>query len=274
MLSATVIVAAHDEEAVIARTLRSLLAEAVPGEFDVVVVANGCSDDTAGVVRRGFPGVRVIELAEGSKVLALNAGLDAVGPGALLMLDADVVLSTRAARSLLATAAEPGVDAAIARMEIAEAGLAPPVRAFYRVWLQHPYFDGGKFAAAYALSPSGRARLGRFPRVTADDEYAARRMACVRTAPGACFTVSPPRTLAALLAVRTRSRRGTDELVAPSPRPVAADALRFAGRLVRRPVLWPGACLYLAVNLAARLRATRPAPVRWERDATSRTGAS
>ncbi|MGD9408165.1 MAG: glycosyltransferase, partial [Gammaproteobacteria bacterium] len=43
----SVVIPAHDEEAVIQRTLGALLRSADPGEFEVIVVCNGCSDATA-----------------------------------------------------------------------------------------------------------------------------------------------------------------------------------------------------------------------------------
>ena len=62
-----VIVPAHNEEAVIGRTLRALLGSAAPGEFEVLVVCNGCTDRTAALVRSEFPSVRVLERSEASK---------------------------------------------------------------------------------------------------------------------------------------------------------------------------------------------------------------
>jgi glycosyltransferase involved in cell wall biosynthesis len=65
----SVVVAAHNEAAVIDRCLASLVAPGV----QVIVAANGCTDDTAAIARR-TPGVEVVELATPSKIAALNAG--------------------------------------------------------------------------------------------------------------------------------------------------------------------------------------------------------
>ena len=54
----TVIIPAHNEARVIRRLLDQIVADATPGELDVIVVANGCTDDTADVadgMRAGDP---------------------------------------------------------------------------------------------------------------------------------------------------------------------------------------------------------------------------
>ena len=52
-----VIIPAHNEAAVIARCLDTLLEPPRPDRLDVVVVANGCTDDTADRARAFGPPV-------------------------------------------------------------------------------------------------------------------------------------------------------------------------------------------------------------------------
>ena len=59
----SILIPAHQEETTIGRCLSSLLMQAEPAEFHVIVAANGCTDNTAEVART-FPGVEVIELAD------------------------------------------------------------------------------------------------------------------------------------------------------------------------------------------------------------------
>ncbi len=73
----SVIIPAHNEEAVIARCLSSLLEGAPSGtaeEVEVIVVCNGCDDHTAQVAREIAPRATVLEIPVASKVAALNAG--------------------------------------------------------------------------------------------------------------------------------------------------------------------------------------------------------
>ena len=56
----SVVIPAHDEEAVVGRCLAALLDGARPGELDVVVVCNGCTDATADIARGFGRGVRVV----------------------------------------------------------------------------------------------------------------------------------------------------------------------------------------------------------------------
>ncbi|MGF1663440.1 MAG: glycosyltransferase, partial [Kineosporiaceae bacterium] len=103
----SIVIAAHDEAAVVGRTLDALLTGAVPGEFDVTVVANGCTDDTAAVAA-ARPGVRVLDRPEPGKVGALNAG-DAVASGfPRLYLDADIALTAADVRTLAAAVRPAG----------------------------------------------------------------------------------------------------------------------------------------------------------------------
>ena len=88
----SVIIPAHNEAAVIARTLAPLAPLAAAGQLEVIVACNGCTDHTAAIAR-GFDGVTVLELGQSSKAAALNAGDAAASHWPRLYLDADVQIS-------------------------------------------------------------------------------------------------------------------------------------------------------------------------------------
>ena len=84
----SVVVPAHQEEAYVGRTVAGLRAATA---FEVVVVANGCTDRTADVARAR--GVRVIETPRAGVSRARNLGARAAGGDVLLFLDADTLLA-------------------------------------------------------------------------------------------------------------------------------------------------------------------------------------
>ena len=234
-----VIVPAHNEEAVIGRTLRALLESAAPGEFEVLVVCNGCTDRTAALVRSEFPSVRVLERSEASKTAAINAGLRETSGPRVLLLDADIELSTDAARALVAALDKPGTDAAIGCMDIDDSASSAWVRAFYRIWKEHPYLARGKFAAAIALTREAVVRIGELPAIVADDSYLWRTIPAERTVvvDSVRFRVRVPRTLDALVRVRSRVHRGNrqlDQLVARREQELAAPKWDLLRRIAFR----------------------------------------
>ena len=96
---ASIVIPAHNEEAVIARTLSTLLTDAKDGEFEVVVVCNGCSDATH-QISEGFAhrGVRTLSIETPSKIAALNVGDAAATVMPRVYLDADVQVTTDSVR--------------------------------------------------------------------------------------------------------------------------------------------------------------------------------
>jgi hypothetical protein len=77
----------------------------------------------------------------------------------------------------------------------------------------------------------------------------------------------------ALVRVRSRSYRGNRELESLDARDLAdfsGEARGLLRRIAARPRLWPDACIYLAITLAARGLSRRRTGTRWERDLTTR----
>jgi glycosyltransferase involved in cell wall biosynthesis len=255
-VTASVIVPAHNEEAVLPRGLAAMLAAADPAEFDVVVVSNGSSDGTADRARQ-FP-VRVIELAQASKVAALRAGSSAAHGDIRVYVDADVVLPTATLRDLVRAlrAAGDAPRVACPAMVTDTAGSSWLVRAWYRAWQALPYVAASMVGSGvFGLTAAGSARLGDFPDVLNDDGFVRRAFAPdERIITGGSFTVSAPRTARALVRRRARIAIGNRDL---DQRHGARDAgANGFGALLRaarrRDVRWPDAAAYLLVTAAAR----------------------
>ena len=88
----SVVIAAFNEEKVIANTLRSLLGADYEGDLEVIVVDDGSSDRTASEVERiaaEDPRVRLLRQENHGKARALQRALAAVRNGIVVFLDAD-----------------------------------------------------------------------------------------------------------------------------------------------------------------------------------------
>jgi GT2 family glycosyltransferase len=277
--AASVIIPAHNEEQVIATTLMSLLDPPETERLEIVVVCNGCSDQTASIARAASPDVTVIEIDEASKSLALAVGNRVATTVPRLYLDADVQLDARSAQALIDAVREPFIDAAGPRRVLARAGVSPLVRCYYDVWEQLPQVRSGLFGrGVIALSRAGWETASRLPSAMSDDlaisESISRHRRVVVSS--ATVTVQPPRTMADLIRRRIRVTTGNAQ----------ADQLHLRGKasrtslgslglvVIRAPRLMIRLPIFAAVSIFCRL-AARPA-VRardfqtWLRDDSSR----
>lgn len=276
----SVIIPAHNESAVIRRSLEAAQAALQHEPGEIIVVCNGCTDDTATVCRQFSQAVKVIELQEGSKVLALNAG-DRVATGfPRFFLDADVVVSETAFHDVASLLREGRVHAAAPRM-VTETQLSSwCVRAFYRIWAETPYHREQHVGSGlFALSEQGRKRFSEFPNLIADDEFVRRLFQpSERQIVEKCtFSIDAPRNLPSLIKVKTRSRLGNYQLVSQYPSLRSSKSSSIFGlikNVVCQPGLWGKLPVYLGVVVLTTWRARRQfAKGRfgiWERDESSR----
>ena len=273
--TASVVIPAHNEASVIGRCLNTLLAKAHDDEFDVLVVCNDCTDTTADIAK-SYPGVRVVQIDEASKIAALNAGDASARCYPRIYLDADIALDTDSARGVVA-ALNAGALAAAPVPIVDTTGASWASRAYFSVWSRLGYATSNVLGAGvYALSKSGRSRFGVFPNVIADDGYVYSHFAPHEriNPPGATFALRAPRHLRAAVRRRIRIVAGNTQLVQQAgltmkvPGPSWHEVVRRDWRLL------PAAVIYLAANLVAdvgarrRLRVGTSGP--WHRDLTTR----
>ncbi|MBW2420441.1 MAG: glycosyltransferase [Deltaproteobacteria bacterium] len=279
----SVVIPAHNEEGVIGRLLRGLTtAEAGdPGDLDIVVVCNGCSDRTAEVAREFGDAVRVIETEVASKSHALRLGDEAARSFPRFYVDADVALSRRSL-GRVADALETGPHLAAApRMRVDLARAPWPVRAYYQIWLRLPYHREGMIGSGvYAMSREGRDRFDVFPDIISDDGFARLHFGPSErvTVESAEFTITPPTSLAGVVHVKRRSQKGLLQLHRLYPELLRNDPRDYSLPLVeilRNPLRWPASLVYLYVILRTKLAALwmnyRGDLATWERDDTSRS---
>ena len=87
----SIVIPAYNESVSIAKCLHSVFSQTLDEPMEVVVVCNGCTDNTAEIARAFRPEVTVIETTVGSKVVALNLGDEAVTSFPRIYLDGDMV---------------------------------------------------------------------------------------------------------------------------------------------------------------------------------------
>ena len=271
----SVVIPARDEASVIARALQ-FVAALSPGEAEVVVVANGCADDTAARAS-SIPGVQVREVATGGKAGALNVGDSVVSDFPRVYLGADIVVSADTLRRLTEVlVADPAAAVAVPRPLFLTVNRPRLVRQFYAAYEQLPYVhDAMVGSGIYALNAAGRARFGAFPQLTADDLFVQRLFGLheVRVLSDASFEIQTPRTVRDLVKVRTRVARGNAELAATgavgTERSSTATLRALLQLAARRPSLLPAVAVYTAVTLVSRAAARRRTQ-EWHRDSSTR----
>ncbi|WP_436531150.1 glycosyltransferase family 2 protein [Actinoplanes sp. HUAS TT8] len=277
----SIVVPAHNEAAVIGRLLTALLADAEPGELDVVVVANGCTDDTAEVARGFGPAVTVVETGAANKHRALRLGDEHARHYPRMYVDADVVIGTADVRRLAAALEQPGVLAVAPDRRLTTTGRPLTVRWYFRVWELLPSVRAGLYGrGVIAVGPEGGRRLAELPEAMGDDLAAsvAFRPEARRIVPDAVVEVHTPRATRDLIKRRVRSLTTTAQMLriekvnTEESRTSRADLIGIARR---NPALLPHLVVFLAVTMVARAKARRP--IRegdfntWLRDESSRT---
>ena len=281
----SVVIPAHNEEALISGTLRSLLS-GLDEKDEVIVVCNGCVDATADRVRAvDDPRVVLIETDRASKSHALNLGDEQARRFPRFYVDADVSVTGAALRRVgeVLSAREPEVLVAAPRIEVDLGGRPWPVKAFYRIWMALPYTREGLVGSGvYGLSADGRARFAAFPDITADDAFVRLSFSVGerRVVQDASFMIQAPRTLRDVIAIKTRSHFGNLELRERYPDLWANEEGGASGGLLRcvaKPARWPSLVVYLYVKVISRRRARarlrKKDFVTWERDESTRRGA-
>jgi glycosyltransferase involved in cell wall biosynthesis len=277
----TVLIAAHNEEGVLGACLDAVRDEIDASSLQIIVIANGCTDGTAGVAR-GRPGVTVVELDQGSKPLALNAGETLATSFPRVYLDADIVAPRGAIKALAGAVDAMGILAAVPDRELVVVGRPWPVQAYYTINERLPAFTKGLFGrGVIALSAEGRARFDQFPIMVADDLFldslfADEEKAHVSTVR---VKVEVPFTTRDLINRLARVRRGNAAMrragasgnVNAQVRP--ADRWSWIRDVVIRDLrLVPAGVAYAAITILAAAQARRgPASaMAWGRDASSR----
>lgn len=216
----TVIIPAHNEAQMIGPCLRALLASVGDMSVQVIVVANGCTDATVEIaesyleiaVSRGWV-MRVLDLPDGGKLGALNAG-DAAAQGEMRMyLDADVVVSAQLLCEIYDT-----LNCDVAKYASGSLEIPTPTStisiAYRSLYQQVPFMTHGvPGAGLFAMNKAGRDRWGVWPDIISDDTFARLQFTpSERCRVDASYTWPIVEGWSNLVAVRRRQNAGVDEV--------------------------------------------------------------
>jgi len=108
----SLLIAAYNEETVIEERIRNALAmDYPPAKLEIVIGLDGCSDDTAAIVRRfAGRGVRLLDYPHRrGKAAVLNAAMSEVKSPIVLLSDANTEIDPRALRRLVRWFHDPNV---------------------------------------------------------------------------------------------------------------------------------------------------------------------
>ncbi len=273
---ASVIIPAHNEATVITACLDSMQQQ--QGVDKVIVACNGCTDNTAEIVRKQYPDVVCLDIAIPSKVNALNEAEKHVESWPVFYIDADTRLSANAVETicaamengdLLLAAPEPVIDTSTSSWW---------VKQYYKVWLALPYIrDGVVATCSFVLSEQGRKRFSHFPSVINDDGFVRCQFSSeeLGNIAGTQIFITAPRDLYSLIKIKTRARLGNIQLKLkqlcskPEHKPYS--------RILRQQLLSPAfvaVTVYIGITLIIRLRARQQLrhldSYQWEIDTSSR----
>ncbi|MBN8630747.1 MAG: glycosyltransferase [Rhodobacterales bacterium] len=270
----SVIIPAHDEEAWLDRCLAALLAQDdAAGRIEIIVVANACRDQTvaiarnrvAGAVARGWE-MQVLDLDQGGKLLALNAGDRAARGRNRLYLDADITCDAGLIGQIRTV-----LDTTAPRYATGTLSVAPArswvTRRYADIWTRLPFVQSGTVGAGlFAVNAAGRARWQDFPAIISDDTFVRLQFTPQeRVEVAARYHWPMVEGLGNLIKVRRRQDAGVAELHALYPQLLANEAKPrlTPGRLLAIAAAQPVAFLvYITVHLAVRLR---PSSGEWTR---------
>lgn len=214
-------VPAHNEAQRGFRVLPAVREAASRRDVLVVVVCNGCTDETAELAKSD-PAITVLELAAANKGEALNEGdrfAGSVFPR--LYLDADVELAAESLFALFDALAtdEPFAVGPSVEFWTEEAPLL--VRAFYRALVSLPFLVAVRKShldgrGVYGVNAAGRERFGQFPPVRGDDTFFDRMFSDHEksTVESARVILRVPASTSSFLRARARAAQSSHETTA------------------------------------------------------------
>lgn len=270
----SVIIPANNEGPLIGNAMSALFASPRPATVEIIVVANGCSDDTVKqanafqqqAAQKGWA-LKVLDLPEGNKMRALNAADAAASGEARVYLDADVIVSPQLLGLLDDKLRNDRPLYASGTLRLARSSTWTS-RAYGRIYACVPFIAKGvPGAGLFAVNGMGRKRWTEFPDIISDDTFVRLQFKpSERVSVPAVYDWPLVEGIANLVKVRRRQNAGVNEIAATYPELLKNDDktdLGMAGKMrlaLRDPV---GFLVYAGVALLVKLTSQKSGS--WER---------
>ena len=270
----SILIPANNEAAHIGACLEAVLASEGLARAQIVVAANGCSDDTVAIsqsfaeraAQKGWT-LEVLDLPAIGKIGALNAADGAAAYAKRVYLDADVLVDAALFGELAEVLNTEAPRYASGQLRLSKAQ-SWATRAYARTYVKVPFItDGVPGAGLFAVNAAGRARWEEFPDIISDDTFVRLSFAPnERVGVAAGYDWPLVEGFGALVKVRRRQNAGVDEVFARYPDLAKNDeklpvgAGQMCGMALRDPI---GFGVYVAVALVVKFT---PQKARgWER---------
>lgn len=216
----TIIIPAYNEESVIAQCLHSLIVQSYSSPVEILVSANGCTDQTVLICeafqfafrRKGFE-FSVLKTREGNKNKALNLADAAARYPNRLYLDADIVCEPDLIKQAMQLLNTPDPIYFSGTLSI-KPGSSYFSNAYGKIWQAMPYIrETVTGIGCYGVNESGRKLWGAFPMIHSDDKYVRMLFSKNQRAKTEAVYYWPiPEGLLTLIKVRIRWIKGNHQL--------------------------------------------------------------
>jgi len=278
----SIIIPAYNEERLINITLKYLLKDNNLKDCEIIIVCNGCVDNTFTVVSKYVESqfnlsitrniiFTVLDTPIRSKTNALNIGINSAKSGNIIFIDADIHITGTDVNTLISNLSDENPLSVSPKIQFDFNESSFFVRVFYKVSSQSFYNQYYRLSNVIALSAEGRKRLGVLPEVIADDEYIRRQFLVeeYKIIKNIHFEFKCPKNLKNLLQVLTRVERGNLQL--NSLGYYDKNKAKISGFPKRVWLFFPA---FILIKVIAKIRAQwqfkKGMVKQWERDESNR----
>lgn len=278
----SVIIPAYNEEALIVKTLTLLLDDNHLNSIELVVICNGCKDNTyietlsfleknSLLLQQRNINFSVLEVDKASKTNALNIGVNNNQGAIKVLMDADITISGKDLNTLVAELKSNQLKAISPKINFSFEKSNFFVRQYYSVASLSFYNTNKRLSNVIALSESGVKQIFPLPEIIADDEYVRRQFLPTEVAVSKQCTLvfTCAKNLSSLLQVLTRVERGNVQL----------NSLKINSPISKAPKGYnkpPLLCfptfffIKLFVKIRAKVQFMQGKIKQWERDESNR----